>query len=281
MGQVPPSTLAVISLLEAGYAVEDGRLWLATIPQALEDFLARPRGERGLASTDAFRAAAAKANPAAGLFLYEAPGPLLPALWNILLEAAHVAEAPLRSEGVPLDTALLPRGGTLRKLLTAGTTDLAIDAAGVALRSRATAAGLDLTTAAIVAATIAAVPELARAAERFGYEAIATAIAANERQAVAALRRIAEAQERHRAAKAGFASSLDALAPFLPDGTLAGGRHFGYRFWIVQGGDRQWAARAVPIAPNESGLNSYFIDERGKIRFSPLPSVDRESPACE
>ncbi|MBI4398495.1 MAG: prepilin-type N-terminal cleavage/methylation domain-containing protein [Candidatus Omnitrophica bacterium] len=96
---------------------------------------------------------------------------------------------------------------------------------------------------------------------------------ANESAAKSALRTLSTACESFRAVQnpPTYPATLVALGGANPpyiDGTLAAGQKQGYNFAYVRQNANQYSVTATPVTANITGVNTYFVDETGVIRFT-------------
>ena len=96
---------------------------------------------------------------------------------------------------------------------------------------------------------------------------------ANETAAKGALRTISSACESFRAAQnpPTYPANLAALSganPSYIDNTLGAGAKQGYNFAFVLVAANQYTCTATPITANVTGVNTFFVDESGVIRFT-------------
>lgn len=95
----------------------------------------------------------------------------------------------------------------------------------------------------------------------------------NEAAAKGALRTLSTACESFRAAQdpVSYPANLAALSganpPYIDD-TLAGGNKQGYTFTYALVNADQFTVTATPNSNNVTGVNTYFVDETGVIRFT-------------
>jgi hypothetical protein len=268
MQQDPLAMLPVaLGLLGGAYTIDGGRLYIADMPQTLEEWFSRSRAGGDLTSSPAFQAALKEASPAAGMFFYMDPRPVVPSFWNPVIRLARLFEAPARMAGVPVDLALLPRGATVAKLCAPGFSEIAADANGVTLRSQATLAGVEPTVAGIAIIAALAIPNLIEARK-----------GSNEAFAIGAMRTLTTAQalfregDKDRDTVLDYAASLEELANAgLIDRVLASGTKQGYVFRIVKADEFTFQAEAFPATPGKSGDRSFFVDESGVIRWERAP----------
>jgi hypothetical protein len=80
-----------------------------------------------------------------------------------------------------------------------------------------------------------------------------------------------------------YAPNLGALSAHeLIDPVLGGGTKQGYIFSITRSGDdpeNRWSATARPLAPGDSGIRYFHVDETGIIRFETSRMAGPKSPA--
>jgi len=70
-----------------------------------------------------------------------------------------------------------------------------------------------------------------------------------------------------------YAASLGDLARVgLIDPAFGSGTKRGYRFEILEAGEKTWSATAVPLVPGKDGDRTFFVDESGVIRFRLSPT---------
>lgn len=96
---------------------------------------------------------------------------------------------------------------------------------------------------------------------------------ANESAAKSSLRTISTACESFRAAQnpPAYPATLTALSAANPpyiDATLAGGTKQGYTFTYALMNANQYTCTAAPTTANITGVNTFFLDETGVIRFN-------------
>ncbi len=95
----------------------------------------------------------------------------------------------------------------------------------------------------------------------------------NESAAKGSLRTLSSACESFRAAQnpptypANLAALSGANPPYI-DATLAGGTKQGYVFTYALVSANQFTVTATPVTPNVTGVNTFFVDETGVIRFT-------------
>lgn len=95
----------------------------------------------------------------------------------------------------------------------------------------------------------------------------------NESAAKGALRTLSTACESFRAAQnppsypANLAALSGANPPYI-DATLAGGVKQGYTFTYALVNANQFTVTATPNTNNVTGVNTFFVDETGVIRFT-------------
>jgi len=96
---------------------------------------------------------------------------------------------------------------------------------------------------------------------------------ANESAAKASLRTLSSASESFRAAQnppsypANLAAMSGAVPPYI-DTTLGAGAKQGYTFTYALVNANQYTVTAAPTTANITGVNTFFCDESGVIRFN-------------
>ena len=95
----------------------------------------------------------------------------------------------------------------------------------------------------------------------------------NESAAKASLRTISTACESFRAAQnpPSYPANLAALSAANPpyiDDTLAAGNKQGYNFAYTFTTANQYSVTATPLTPNVTGVNTFFVDQSGVVRFT-------------
>lgn len=96
---------------------------------------------------------------------------------------------------------------------------------------------------------------------------------ANESSAKSSLRTVSTACESFRAAQnpPTYPANLAALSATNPpyiDATLAAGAKQGYTFTYALVNANQYTCTAAPTTANITGVNTFFVDETGVIRFN-------------
>jgi type II secretory pathway pseudopilin PulG len=96
---------------------------------------------------------------------------------------------------------------------------------------------------------------------------LASARAANEGSAIAALRTIANAEATYQSMHGNYGDLDQLAAEHLIDSAITLGPRHGYRFAASEHRNPVgYEATAVPVSPGTSGIRSFFIDETGVIR---------------
>ncbi len=101
---------------------------------------------------------------------------------------------------------------------------------------------------------------------------------ANEGASKGALRTLSTALESYRAAQnpPAYPTTAQGLAqlgaavsnpPYI-DNLLAGGNKQGYNFAYVSGATTSYSVTGTPVTPNVTGVNTFFVDNSGVIRFT-------------
>src|SRR3989338_1137342 len=95
----------------------------------------------------------------------------------------------------------------------------------------------------------------------------------NEAAAKGALRTLSSACESFRAAQnpPAYPASLANLSganPAYIDGTLGGGTKQGYVFTFTNPTANTYTVTATPVTANVTGVNTFFVDQTGVIRFT-------------
>jgi hypothetical protein len=89
---------------------------------------------------------------------------------------------------------------------------------------------------------------------------------ARERSAIDACREVYFAQEKHRYVNLGYGFLEDLAREGLIDVELADGIRKGYNFHVEATWDN-WSMTAVPVEPTDSTNRTFYLDERGIVRY--------------
>ena len=105
---------------------------------------------------------------------------------------------------------------------------------------------------------------------------------ANESATQAALKTLATAQITYRSANADYATlaELGDATPAYIDSVLAAGAKNGYTFAMPTADANQFAATAVPVTANVSGVRSFCVSEDGVVRVQAAGGPIADRAAC-
>ena len=100
---------------------------------------------------------------------------------------------------------------------------------------------------------------------------------------IASLKMLVTAEEGYKSAHGRYAAltQLSATTPQYLDSVLGGGKKSGYCFILTVGmpADSKWCARADPVVPRKHGNRYLFVDSTGTIRFKiGAPATSADSP---
>jgi hypothetical protein len=252
---------AIVSGVLSAWTIDKGRLYFASLPQALEDRFER-LAKGSLAENEAFKQAMAKAPAGARMFSWGRTRPIAGIAYQVALKALRAFEPMVRRAGVAVDTALLPRATTFASPFRPASSAFTADPDGFLLVMHG---GLPVLTTVPLLAGVGAALTVKQREE------------AKSMQVEFELRTLAYAEASWKMEKGSYTASTEDLVKsgqIDPDFEMRA-MQAGYRFIITKADAEGFTIVAKSLRPGKPTL---MVDETMDVRPYGMPSRHPREP---